>query len=210
MADTNRPGTQTGVARSDQQQNRSVSRRQDWPMRGLGGDLLSMSPFSIMRRLSEEMDRIFGETGGTQTGGRGGEMSRMWSPALEVRQRGNDLVVCAELPGIEPDQVNVELNNDTLVIEGERKREESSDQGGLHRSERSYGRFYRAIPLPEQAKADQAKANFNNGVLEVVIPMEQQAENRRRIPVQSGTASSGGSTVKTGGGTASSGGSNQR
>ncbi|HZU24463.1 MAG TPA: Hsp20/alpha crystallin family protein [Bryobacteraceae bacterium] len=184
MADTNRQSAQTGVARTEQQQDQSrgMSRRYDWPFLGLGGDLLSASPFGMMRRLSAEMDRLLSEP----VSGRAGSEMRQWSPAIEVRQKGDNLVVCADLPGISPENVSVEVDNDTLIIEGERKHEESSEQGGFHRSERSYGRFYRAVPLPQEAKTDAVNAEFNNGVLEITIPVEKPKENRRRIEVQSG------------------------
>jgi len=189
MADVNRSSNQPTVART-QGQGREVSRRYDFPWTGFGGDLFSMSPFAVMRRLSDEMDRLFGDysTSYGTSASANTETGRVWSPALEVKQKGDHLVVRAALPGIEPNEVNVEVNDDTLVIQGEHKQEQTSDERGIHRSEFSYGRFYRAIPLPDGAKGDQVKANFNNGVLEVTIPAEERKENRRRIEVQSGSA----------------------
>jgi HSP20 family molecular chaperone IbpA/Arc/MetJ-type ribon-helix-helix transcriptional regulator len=87
------------------------------------------------------------------------------APAVEVRERDGNLVVSAELPGLNKDDVKVEVTGDGLVIQGERKREQEEERGGVHRSERSYGSFYRSIPLPEGANIEQAKAQFNNGVL---------------------------------------------
>lgn len=184
MADVNRSSNQPTVARN-QGQGREMSRRYDVSRMGFGGDLFSMSPFAVMRRLSDEMDRLFGDYETPQTTST--DTGRTWAPALEVKQKGDNFVVSAALPGIEPNEVNVEVNDETLVIEGERRKEQASDEGGIHRSEFSYGRFYRAIPLPEGAKADQVKANFNNGVLEITIPTEQHKENRRRIEVQGGS-----------------------
>ena len=124
----------------------------------------------------------------------------MWTPAMEVREKDGNLIVCADLPGIDNNDVKVEIENDMLVIEGERKREHTEEREGWHRSERSYGSFYRAIPLPEGAKADDAKADFHNGVLEVRIPLEEPKSNRRQIHIQSsGQASSQpGSSGQTG------------
>ncbi len=189
MADTNRTQEQQrGVAAPNRQGSRqsALARERYSPGYGLGGDLFSMSPFALMRRLSDEMDRLFsdvpsrGESGGSQFS------SAVWMPALEVRERDNNLVVSAELPGLDKNDVNVEVTDDALIIEGERKQEHSEERGGFHRSERSYGRFYRAIPLPDGVKADNAKANFRNGVLEVTIPIDPSKQNRRRIEVQSG------------------------
>ena len=149
------------------------------------------NPFSAMRRMHEDMDRMFSQAfggfgGGLSSagagGGAGGGLS-MWSPAIEVRQDKDRLTVCAELPGLKPEEVQVEVNEDALVIQGERRQEERSDERGMHRTERRYGRFYRAIPLPDGANAEQAKAEFNHGVLEVTIPVPEQQSRRRQIPI---------------------------
>ena len=107
-----------------------------------------------------------------------------WSPAIEVSQREGNYNVKAELPGLEPNDVKVEIENDALVIQGERRSESEEKIGGVQRTERQYGSFYRSIPLPEGANVEQAQAKFHNGVLEVTIPTPQQQSNRRTIPVQ--------------------------
>jgi HSP20 family protein len=96
----------------------------------------------------------------------------------------------------------VEVTNDSLIIHGERKVEHEHKLGGAYRSERRYGEFYREIPLPEGTNPEQAKAQFRNGVLEVTLPVPQQASNRRQIPIQSGD--SGASTGASGSGSSSS------
>ena len=151
-----------------------------------GGDLLN--PFSMMRHMMEDFDRAWGSMSSARSSGGGG----MWTPAVEVSQRGNNFVVCAELPGLNKDDVHVEATDDQLIIEGERKQEHSGEEGGVHRTERRYGHFYRAIPLPENAKSEKANARFNNGVLEVTIPVDEQKSNRRRIPLESGGENSSG------------------
>jgi HSP20 family protein len=92
--------------------------------------------------------------------------------------------VHAELPGLKPEDVKVELTDNALVIQGERKYEHEENKSGVYRSERRYGQFYREIPLPQGANAEQVKAQFNNGVLEVTLPVPEPTSNRRRIPVQ--------------------------
>jgi HSP20 family protein len=84
------------------------------------------------------------------------------------------------------EDVKVEVTNEGLVIQGERKREREEDRGGVHRSERSYGAFYRLIPLPEGANIEQAKAKFNNGVLQVEVPVPKSQEKSRQIPIEAG------------------------
>ncbi len=85
----------------------------------------------------------------------------------------------------------METTPEGLVIQGERQREYSSDEGGLQRSERSYGRFWRLIPLPEDAQVEQAKANFENGVLQITIPIPESQQQRRQIPISGGGTGSG-------------------
>lgn len=142
------------------------------------------NPFTAMRRMHEEMDRMFADVFGQSTGGPhsgGGLMS--WSPAIEVSERDNQLCICAELPGLKPDEVKVEASGDALIIEGERKHEHEDRSEGRWHSERRYGRFHRAIPLPEGANLDQARAEFRNGELRVTVPVERPESRRRHIPV---------------------------
>jgi HSP20 family protein len=135
------------------------------------------SPFALLRDMTNWMDQVFE---GDMPARRG---QAVWVPAIEVRERDNNITVCADLPGMNENDIKVEVDNGMLVLQGERKREENEEREGLRRSERFYGSFFRAIPLPEKAKLDQAKADFRNGVLEVTIPMEQAQSSRRQIPV---------------------------
>ena len=89
--------------------------------------------------------------------------------------------------GISDKDVKVSIESDTLIIQGERKREEEREEQGWYRSERSYGSFYRAIPLPEGAEADKANARFNNGVLEITMPIPKGQQNVQQIPIASGS-----------------------
>lgn len=154
-----------------------------------------MHPFTLMRRMSEEMDRIFSEafTGGS--GQDGGRTAGNWAPAIEIKQQGDQYIVCAELPGLNKEDVKVELQEGSLIIQGERKFEHDESTGGVHRTERRYGQFYRAIPLPEGANAEQAKARFENGMLEISVPVTQPQNQRRQIPIETGA--SGGSSQGT-------------
>jgi HSP20 family protein len=146
--------------------------------------VLSMSPFELMRRFTDELDRAF-EGLGLARGAGGGEME-MWTPSVEVFERDNNLVVRAELPGLDKDDVRVELTDDGLVIEGERRREREERLEGGYRSEIEYGHFYRLIPLPEGVNIDQAQARMNNGVLDIAIPIAEARRPRRSIPVETG------------------------
>lgn len=141
------------------------------------GRFFGLSPFGLMRAFSDEMEREFRGLAPTADGG-------AWAPTVDVQQCNGNLVVTAELPGLKKEEVKVELNEDTLVIEGERKREHKEDHEGFHRCERSYGQFYRSIPLPEGAKTDQAKAELADGVLKISLPVAETKKKTREVTVQ--------------------------
>jgi len=112
----------------------------------------------------------------------------LWSPQIETFQRGNEFVVRADLPGLKKEDVKIDITDDSLTIEGERREEYQEDREGYYRSERSYGSFCRVVPLPDGAITDSAKANFNNGVLEIVMQAPPREVSRgRRIEI-SGSA----------------------
>jgi HSP20 family protein len=151
------------------------------PMRS---DFFSPDPLSWMPRFHEEMDRTFARFFGKESEAESGT----WYPAIEVAESNDRLQVHAELPGLQPEDVKLEVTDDALIIQGERKYEHEDKKGGVYRSERGYGQFYREIPLPEGANAEQAKAQFRDGILEVVLPVAEQKNNRRMIPIESGSS----------------------
>ena len=93
----------------------------------------------------------------------------MWTPQVETFRRGDKLVVRADLPGLSKDDIKVELDDNALVISGERSDEHEDNREGYYVTERSYGQFYRAVPLPEGVSGDQCEATFKDGVLEVTL-----------------------------------------
>lgn len=163
----------------------------------------SFSPFSIMRQGLDEMERWFGHWGrdwapasgrGTmpQMGRLAQQFSGDWTPAIEAYQRGNEFVVRAEVPGMNRQDLTVEVGDDSLTIRGERRHEHEEEREGVFWSERHYGSFSRAVPLPPGTIADSAKASFNNGILEVVMQAPSaEARRGRRIDI-SGTSHEGG------------------
>jgi HSP20 family protein len=151
----------------------SILRRQEYPP----SRDYNFNPFAMMRRFSDEMDRNFWQR-------ILGDASA-WNPAVEVRERNGNLEIDAELPGINKEDVKVEATNEGIVIEGEKKREFETTDGGYHRTERSYGHFYRVVALPEGAELDKARAEFRNGVLQIRVPFSRQQQQRRgrQIPI---------------------------
>jgi len=143
------------------------------------GRFFGVRPFALMREFTDEMDRMFKGAPLIE----GAESLTAWSPTVDIARCNGDLVVTAELPGLKKEEVKVEVTEDALVIEGERKREHKIDHEGYHKVERSYGKFYRAIPLPKEAKTDLAKAELNEGILKVAIPVAEAKPKAREIPI---------------------------
>jgi HSP20 family protein len=176
------------------QQSRSLVRGRAYPLDFVltTNDLFRMTPFSLMRRMSEEMDRVLGEYGMSR--GDGGKS--VWSPLIEVSEHDGNYVLRAELPGLNPSDVKLEMTDEAVIIEGERKIQHQETKGGVQITERKYGRFYRAIPLPEGADVEKAQAKYENGVLEVTVPLTEQRAKGREIPIQTASQPSTGTAGK--------------
>lgn len=178
--DTAMAGEGNGSSRTEP--GRALSR---WPAALLAGS--PASPWELMRRMSEEMDQLFESLGGrraTPAGRQRGGMelgtaAPLLVPHIDVQQRGNELVVKADLPGLRPEDINVAVDRGVLTISGERRQEEREEREGFIRSEISYGTFYRTIPLPDGADEERVAATFRNGVLEVTIPVSERQQGRR-------------------------------
>jgi HSP20 family molecular chaperone IbpA len=104
-----------------------------------------------------------------------------WTPQMELMQKNGQFMVRADLPGLTKDDVKIELTENMLMIRGERKEEKEEKREGFYHSERSYGSFYRRIPLPEGAKIENATATFHNGVLEITMPAKKVETAIRKL-----------------------------
>lgn len=154
------------------------------------GERLAATPFTFMKRFGEEMDRLFDDFGFgrgwlSPVLGSNDLMQGLWSPPVEMFERDNRLVVRAELPGLTRDDINVELSDDGITIEGERKNEHEEKREGYYRSERSYGKFFRRIPVPDGVNAQNANATFSDGVLEITMPAPKHEQRKpRRLEIR--------------------------
>lgn len=138
-------------------------------------------PFSALRRASDQLERLFHDFvgGRPRTPRAQAEGPAGWTPQVEISQRGDDYVVSVDLPGTRREDVQVDIDDRLIVIRGERRQALERSSGGVLRSECSYGRFYRAVPLPEGANADAASAAMRDGVLEIVLPTPPRRQPRR-------------------------------
>jgi HSP20 family protein len=186
----------TDVKRDQQNESRKGDQRSQAMQPRRGNEMQRpSSPFGFMRRFNEEMDRLFQDFGfgrgfpesslGREMGMFGGGGPSMWSPQVEVFEREGELCVRADLPGMTKDDIEVDLADNALVIRGDRRSEREEEEEGYYHTERSYGSFYRTIPLPEGIDAENAEATFRNGVLEITMPAPERA-GRRRLEVREG------------------------
>jgi HSP20 family protein len=137
--------------------------------------------FPLFERLSRELDGLFGRFPLEPTLFE--RKPTFWTPEVEMFTKDNTLFVRADLPGLKKEDVTVEVTDEHITIRGERKREKEEKGEGYYRAERSYGSFYRELPLPEGAKIETAKAEVRDGVLEITMPMMKAEEKKRKLEI---------------------------
>ena len=128
---------------------------------------LAWPTFGRLANLQDELDRLFESP---LTG---------WAPALDVQEDKDKFTVKVEVPGLKREDIDVSLQDDALVISGERKSEKVEEGVEVHRQERFYGRFQRALTLPERVAADKVKADYKDGVLTVMLPKTEEAKPKK-------------------------------
>ena len=176
-----RSSSRTGLARSSH--DSTIARHHRVGLLGLPltpFEMLRMTPFSLFRRMTEEFDRALQPFLSEDDA----SASIAWTPTVEISERDGKYRILAELPGLSPDEVRVEVEDDALILQGERQVEQEATGGGTRRSERQFGFFYRRIPLPEGADPEQAKAKFHDGILEITIPAPDRQAKRRQIQIE--------------------------
>jgi len=138
-----------------------------------------LSPFSEMERMMEDfMRRPFSMF--PMMWPLAAKIEEALSPAIDVFEEDNAVVVKAELPGMKKEDISVELIDGILKIAGEKKREEKVEKKNYYRTERSLGSFERRISLPAETQVDKAKASFKDGLLEIKIPKSEEAKKKQR------------------------------
>ena len=146
-------------------------------------EIVPWKPFGELSSFRKELDRLWnlaaGESPFTKT------LSEMWQPTVDISETNDSLVVKAELPGLETEDVNVSISGDILTIKGEKKTEDEQKDEHYHCVERYSGSFQRVFQLPSGVKADEVKATFDKGVLKVTLPKVEEAKKKEiEIEVQ--------------------------
>ena len=138
--------------------------------------IVKVDPFRELAAMQDRMARLFGDVylRDEDTGFRGN-----WTPAVDIFEADNhDLVLKAELPGMTRDEIEVVVENGTLVLKGQKKFDETVKQEHYRRIERSYGQFYRSFTLPNTVDASKVAADYKNGILTVKLPFREEAKPR--------------------------------
>jgi len=142
--------------------------------------LVRYQPWNSIDQLRHEMGRIFENQSSTE------EESNIatsdWVPAVDIKETEKEFIIHADIPGVDPDKIDVHMENGMLSIKGERDSETKEERDGYKRVERQRGSFYRRFSLPDTADADKISAQSNHGVLEITIPKQEKVQPRK-IPV---------------------------
>ena len=140
--------------------------------------IIRWDPFRDLITLREKMNRLF-EDAVTSRGEERDMMSSTWTPSVDVYETDKALVMTAEIPGIEENDIEIKIETNTLTLKGERKFEEETKEENYHRIERAYGSFYRSFSLPHYVDHDKIEAEHENGVLKITMPKKKELEHRK-------------------------------
>jgi HSP20 family protein len=139
--------------------------------------LVPWKPFDELTSFRREMDRLwdrfFSERPALDM------LEKGWEPTMDITETKSDLIVKAELPGIDPKEIDISLTGDTLTIKGEKQQEKEEKEENYYRIERSYGIFSRTIKLPMSVQNDKIKASYQHGVLKITLPKSEEAKQKQ-------------------------------
>jgi len=141
--------------------------------------LVRYEPWSLLNQFNRELDTLFGRP----NGGESAVATADWNPAVDIKETDTEFKILADIPGVDPKDIDVHMEDGVLTIKGERESQKQEEKEGYKRIERSYGSFYRRFSMPETANADKISAKSVNGVLEVTIPKQEKTQPRK-ISVQ--------------------------
>ena len=141
--------------------------------------LVRWEPVRELTSLQNEMNRVFSSFFDSPAGGGNGQSLRRWVPAMDLVETDDHFVLKADLPGLDADAVNIEVEDNVLTVSGERKIEHETSREGFYRVERASGAFRRSLTLPDGVKLDDIAASFDKGVLEIRIPKPEERKPRK-------------------------------
>ena len=133
----------------------------------------SWQPFTEIETIREQLDKVFDQLAATRD-----NSEATWMPALELVAAGDNFVLKAQLPGIDPKDIDVQVTREAISISGERRYENTDDKSGYVRSEFRYGKFHRVLPLPAPIQNDSVQAECKDGILTLTLPKVTEARNK--------------------------------
>lgn len=139
--------------------------------------LVRYQPWNSMEQLRREMGRLF--EGQPSAEEESNIATSDWVPAVDIKETEKEFLIHADIPGVDPDDIDVHMEDGMLTIKGERESETKEEKDGYKRVERQHGTFYRRFSLPDTANADKIRAKSKNGVLEITIPKQEKAQARK-------------------------------
>jgi HSP20 family protein len=141
-------------------------------------NLIRIKRPGYLQDLQDEMNRMIEDA--FSIGATGNENGTVWRPAVELNEQNGNYQLRAELPGMNKDNINVEVSDDAITINAETKKEEQEKKGNVHSSEFRYGKFMRTVHFPSEVDNDKAKADFKDGVLTVTVPKTKIEESKTK------------------------------
>ncbi|MFW6358246.1 MAG: Hsp20/alpha crystallin family protein [Chroococcales cyanobacterium] len=135
--------------------------------------LVRFNPYHEIDSFRRQFDRLFDDLAGLTSPG-----TSSWQPAVELHEAGDAFIVKAQLPGLDPKDLDIQVTRDTVVIKGESRSSKEEEDGGMHYSEFRYGSFARTLKLPIAVENNNVQADFTNGILTLTLPKVQEAINR--------------------------------
>ena len=139
-----------------------------------------LDPWKDFGSLQERINRMFDDTIRTLHPTDGEELEKgTWAPAVDIYETNDSFVVSADLPGLNKDEIQIDLKDNTLTLKGEKKFEEKVSKDNYIRVERAYGSFVRSFTLPQNVDPEKIKAKYKEGVLEVTIPKKEEAKPKQ-------------------------------
>lgn len=138
-------------------------------------NIVKHDPWNIFQQLQHDVNQVFD----TRSERDGTSATSDWTPTVDIEEFDDKFVLLADIPGVDPKDIELSLENGTLILHGERKSETSENTDLVKRRERVYGQFYRRFVLPDTANTKDVTARGNNGVLEIVIPKAPTAKPRK-------------------------------
>jgi len=136
-------------------------------------------PWAQPKRFQDEIKQVFDRFFNEDETDQSNVVTSQWTPRVDVKEEDKRFVILADIPGVDPKDIEVSMDKGILTIRGERKTETEQQNGKLTRIERSYGAFYRRFALPDSADAEGISANGKHGVLEITIPKQPDTTPRR-------------------------------